>query len=77
MVYGVGSDRVAVHVAGVRRGSTLYLMIGGPPRGELNLQPQTMEAKQNTTEPQTVTKDDLVMRSVNFSFEITLCLFCS
>ena len=41
-------------------------MIGGPPRGELNLQPQTMEAKQNTTEPQSVTKDDLVMRSVNF-----------
>ena len=27
-------------------------MIGGPPSGELNLQPQTMEAKQNTTEPQ-------------------------
>ena len=27
-------------------------MIGGPPRGELNLQPQIMEAKQNTTEPQ-------------------------
>ena len=27
-------------------------LIGGPPRGELNLQPQTMEAKQNTTEPQ-------------------------
>ena len=26
-------------------------MIGGPPRGELNLQPQTMEAKQDTTEP--------------------------
>ena len=26
------------------------VMIGGPPRGELNLQPNLMEAKQNTTE---------------------------